>query len=132
MADTRKKFHSLDEVNQKLASWEEKREKAQEIKDYIQETAYKLTKFSSCPHHIKGEKLEVNFDFDKREGNLLKFVENDEELEAYDYVVYFEEAAELLEKVYDELEEAELSNLENRGYDFSELGAKIDKILKLL
>lgn len=132
MPDTRKKFHVLDEINEKLSSWKDKREKAEKIKNYIQDTAYKLTKFSSCPHHIKGEKIEINFDFNKRQGNVLKFIENDEELETYDYVVHFERIVELLEKVYDELEEAELSNLENRGYDFSELGSKTNKILQLL
>ncbi|MBM7556490.1 hypothetical protein [Halanaerobacter jeridensis] len=132
MTKTRKKFHLLDEINEKLASWEDKRDKAQQIKGYIQDTAYKLTKFSSCPHHIRGEKIEINFDFEERDGNVLKFIDNGEKLETYDYVVHFEEIVELLEKVYDELEEAELSNLENRGYDFNELANKIDKILQLI
>ena len=132
MSETRNKLHLLDEVNEKISSWEKKRDKAAKIQDYIQSIAYKLTRFSSCPHHIRGEKLEVNFDFDERSGNIFKFIEDGKELETYDYIVHFEKIVELLEKVYEELEEAELSKLEKRGYDFSELGTKIDKILKLL
>ena len=132
MTDTRKKFNLLDEINEKLSSWEEKRDNAEQIKSYIQDTAYKLTKFSSCPHHIKGEEIEINFDFDERDENILKFIASGDELDTYDYVVHFEEIVELLERVYDELEEAELSKLEKRGYDFSELASKIDKILQLL
>ena len=132
MADTRKKFQLLDEINEKLSSWETKQEKAEKIKNYIQSTIYKLTKFSSCPHHIKGEKLEINFDDYNFENNVLKFIKTGNKLKTYDYVIHFESIVELLEKVYEELEEAELSNLEKRGYDFSELGTKIDKVLKLL
>jgi DNA repair ATPase RecN len=132
MLDTRKKLHQLDEINEKLSSWETKKKKAQQIKDYLQTTIYELTKFSSCPHHIKGEEIEIQFDFDNRDENLLKFINTGEELSVYDYVIHFESSVELLEKVYNELEEAELANLKERGYDFGELGTKIYKILKLI
>ncbi|MGM0502120.1 MAG: hypothetical protein ACQERJ_06290 [Bacillota bacterium] len=132
MGDTRKKFYVLDEVNQKLSSWEDKQEKAAEVKAYIKDTIYKLTKFSSCPHHIKGEKIEINFDFENRDDNILKFISHGQPLKDYDYVIHFEAIVELLERVYEELEDAELSNLENKGYNFSELGSKIEKILQLL
>ncbi|MGM0370516.1 MAG: hypothetical protein ACQEP9_08845 [Bacillota bacterium] len=132
MIETRKKFHVLDEINEKLSSWKTKKKKAEQIKDYLQSTIYELTKFSSCPHHIKGEEIEIQFDFDDQDENVLKFIDTGEELSVYDYVIHFESSVELLEKVYNELEEAELANLKERGYDFGELGTKIDKILKLL